>query len=82
MAHPITTARLAPSWSSIRPPIWAATTNPRKKNKRNRPAWEAVSCNEICAYSLAKKKIGMKAIMEIISTTFSTAKARVRKMDT
>ena len=29
--HPSTTGRLAPPRSSIRPPIWAATTKPMKK---------------------------------------------------
>ena len=82
MAHPTTTARLAPSRSSRRPPIWAATTKPRKKKSRNIPASDAVLCRAICAYSLAKKKIGMNAIMEIISTRFSTVKARMRKMET
>ena len=39
-------------------------------------------CKEICAYSLAKKKIGMNAIMAISSTRFSTEKARIRKIET
>ena len=51
-----------------------------KKYSRKTPAFDAVSCREICAYSLAKKKIGMKAIMAISSTMFSTAKARMRKI--
>ena len=48
-----------------------------KKYKRKIPAFEAESCSEICAYSLAKKKTGMNAIMAISSTMFSTAKARI-----
>ncbi|MGO8873002.1 MAG: hypothetical protein ACLQPH_16680 [Acidimicrobiales bacterium] len=38
--------------------------------------------NEIWAYSLAKKKTGMKASMEMPRTRFSTKKARIRKMPT
>ena len=34
----------------------------------------------ICAYSLAKKKIGMKTSIEIPRTRFSTRKGRIRKM--
>ena len=71
MAQPMTTARLAPSRSSMRPPIWAAITKPRKKNRRKSPACDAVLCRAIWAYSLAKKKTGMKAIMAISSTRFS-----------
>ena len=40
----------------------------------------AESFSEIWAYSLAKKKMGMKAIMEISRTMFSHEKARIRKM--
>ena len=39
-------------------------------------------CSEICAYSLAKKKTGMNAIMAINKTRFSTAKGRMRKIST
>ena len=82
MAQPRTTARLAPSRSSMRPPICAAMTKPMKKYSRKRPACEAVLCSAIWAYSLAKKKTGMKAIMAINSTRFSTAKGRMRKIAT
>ena len=46
------------------------------------PAFEAVSCNAICAYSLAKKKTGMNAIMAINRTRFSIAKGLMRKIST
>ena len=58
------------------------TTKPMKKNSRKMPAFEAVSCSAICAYSLAKKKTGMNAIMAINKTRFSTAKGRMRKIST
>ena len=80
MAQPRTTARLAPSRSSIGHRPAPGSTKPMKKYRRKMPAFEAESCSEIWAYSLAKKKIGMNAIMAISSTMFSTAKARMRKI--
>ena len=59
----------------MRPTDLAAITKPRKKKRRKRPASDAVLCSEIWAYSLAKKKIGMKAIMAINRTMFSTVNA-------
>ena len=76
-AQPRTTGRLAPPRSSMRPPIWAATTKPMKKYRRKRPASDAVLPRAIWAYSLAKKKTGTKASMAIPSTRFSTRKARI-----
>ena len=78
----MTTGRLAPIRSSIRPPIWAATTKPAKNSSRNSPASDAVLPSEIWAYSEAKKKMGTKANMAMPSTRFSTRKARTRKMRT
>ena len=51
------------------------TTKPMKKKSRKIPACDAFLCSAISAYSLAKKKIGMKAIMAINRTRFSTQKA-------
>jgi hypothetical protein len=81
-AQPITTGRLAPPLSSIRPPICAAITNPMKKYRMNRPASEDDLPSAIWAYSLPKKNTGMKASMETPRTRFSTKKARMRKMRT
>ena len=80
MAQPMTTARLAPSRSSIRPPICAAMTKPMKKYNKKMPAPEAESRNAISAYSLAKKNTGMKVIMAINKTRFSMANGRMRKI--
>ena len=70
----------SPPRSSIRPPIWDETTKPRKKKRRKIPALLAESFSEIWAYSLAKKKMGMKVIIEISRTMFSLEKARIRKI--
>ena len=66
----------------MRPPTWARTTKPTKKKSRKTPASDAVLCNAICAYSLAKKNTGMNAIMAISNTRFSTANGLIRKIST
>ena len=71
---------MAPARSSIRPPTWAAITNPMKKKSRNTPASEDVLPSEIWAYSLAKKNTGMNTVVAMPSTMFSTRNGRTRKM--
>ncbi len=78
--QPITTGRLAPPLSIMRPAIWAAITNPRKKYSRNSPVSVDDLPNEIWAYSLAKKKIGTNTSIEMPSTRFSTKNGRILKM--
>ncbi len=80
--HPSATGRFAPRRSSIRPPIWAATTKPAKKHSSRRLACEGVLPSEIWAYSLAKKNTGTNTSIETPSTRFSTKNGRIRKMST
>src|SRR5579871_3003581 len=80
--QPRVTGSLAPIRSRRRPPIWDATTKPKKKYRRYTPACWAGLPSEICAYSLATKNTGTKASIAMPSTRFSTANARIRKMRT
>jgi hypothetical protein len=74
-AQPSTTGRLAPPRSSIRPPICAQTTNPKKKYKMSRLDVVAFSASAICPYSAAKKNTGMNAICAMNKMMFSTVNA-------
>ena len=73
--QPRTTGRLAPIRSSIRPPICAQTTNPRKKYKMSRLDVVAFSASAICPYSAAKKNTGINAIIATPKMMFSTKNA-------
>src|SRR5947209_1772319 len=70
-----------PRSSSIRPPTCAATAKPMNQYMRYRPALLADCPRLICAYSLAKKKNGMKTIDIKPSAAVSRANIRLRKID-
>ena len=66
---------MAPARSSIRPPICAQTTNPKKKYKISRLDVVAFSARAICPYKAAKKNTGMNAIIAMPRMMFSTKNA-------
>ena len=78
--EPRKTGRLAPRRSSMRPPIWAATTKPAKKYRRTKLALRVGSPRLIWTYSLAKKNTGMNARLAIPRMRFSTENALEEKI--